>query len=476
MLTYGTARGRWVVAATVLGSGIASLDATVVGIALPRIGIDFNTGVASLQWVVTAYTLTLASFLLLGGALGDRFGRRRVFGVGVIWFALASAICAVAPTAGALIGARALQGVGAALLTPGSLAILQASFAPTDRARAIGAWSGLGALAGAAGPLVGGYLLAIGSWRWVFLLNLPLSAAVLLISMRHVPESSDRTAGRLDLGGAAWAVTALSGVTFALIEGPSLGWTSVATITCLAVGVGAGVVFVLVERHTENPMLPPKLFAARQFTATNVVTLLLYAALGGMLFLLPVALEQIAHYSPLEAGMSLLPVTVMMLLLSARSGRLASRIGPRLQMTVGPLVAGTGLFLLTRIATDHQYLTGVLPGVLVLGAGLVITVAPLTATAMSSAPGGHAGVASAVNNDVARAGGLIAVAVLPVVSSLTGDAYLHADAFARGFRTAGIICALLCLVGAVVARIGLRPACPVEHRHPVWTFLPSLRG
>jgi len=453
-LSYSSAQGRWVLAATVLGSGIASLDATVVGIALPRIGIDFSAGVDSLQWVVTAYSLTLTAFLLLGGTLGDRLGRRRVFAFGVIWFAVASALCAAAPSAPVLIAARTLQGIGAALLTPGSLAILQASFAPEDRSRAIGAWSGLGGLAAAAGPLVGGYLLAVASWRWVFLINLPLSLAVLMVTRRHVPESIDPSAAKqIDIPGAVWAVLALSGLTFALIEGPSRGWVSPLIVSCLIGGVLAGAGFLRAERRGRNPMLPAGLFSARQFAATNVVTFVMYAALAGVLFLLPVALQQVAHYSPIEAGLSLLPVTGLMLLLSARSGRLASRIGPRLQMTLGPLVAGCGLFLLTRLATDSFYPTGVLPGVLVLGIGLVITVAPLTATAMSSAPGEHAGIASAVNNDVARAGGLVAVAVLPVVSSLTGSAYLHAATFAHGFRTAGLICAVMCGIGGVIAAV-----------------------
>ncbi len=456
-LQYSSARGRWVLAATVLGSGVASLDATVVGIALPTIGKDFHSDVASLQWVVTAYTLTLAAFLLLGGTLGDRFGRKRIFMIGVVWFALASMLCAVAPTAGFLIGARALQGVGGALLTPGSLAILQASFAPADRSRAIGAWSGLGGVAAAAGPLVGGYLLAVGSWRWVFIINLPLSAAVLWISRRHVPESLDPSnKGRIDLPGATWAVIGLGSLTYSLIEAPSAGWTSPAIITGLVLSVVGIVAFILTERHSRNPMLPPTLFTSQQFVATNLVTFLVYAALAGALFLLPVQLQQVNGYTPLQAGLSLLPLTLMMLLFSARSGRLAARIGPRLQMSVGPIIAGAGLYLLTRSSTDGNYLTGVLPGVLVLSIGLVITVAPLTSTAMSSAPGGHSGIASAVNNDVARAGGLIAVALLPLVSSLTGDAYLYPAQFAAGFRTAAIICAFMCAGGGVLAALTIR--------------------
>jgi EmrB/QacA subfamily drug resistance transporter len=459
MLSYASTRGKWVVAATVLGSGMAALDATVVGIALPRIGRDFHTGVSALQWVVTAYTLTLAAFLLLGGSLGDHYGRRRVFSFGVIWFAAASALCAVAPTSLTLIAARALQGVGAALLTPGSLAILQSSFVPEDRARAIGAWSGFGALATAGGPVVGGYLLSIGTWRWLFLINLPVAALVLQVTRRHVPESADRSAkGRIDVPGAVWAVVALSTLTYGLIEAPDLGWGSPAVVGCLVVGVFAAAGFVVTERRTADPMLPPSMFVARQFAATNAVTLLMYGALGGALFLLPVALQQIAGYTPLAAGLTLLPVTVLMFSLSAASGRLASRIGPRLQMSVGPLVAGVGLVLLMRLTTDYRYLTGVLPGVFVLGVGLVITVAPLTATAMSSAPGEHAGLASAVNNDVARAAGLFAVAVLPLVSGLTGDAYLHPAVFAHGFRIASVISGAMCLLGAAIAAVAITNA------------------
>ena len=455
MLTYKSARGRWVVVATVLGSGLALLDATVVGIALPRIGKDFHSGVSSLQWVVTAYTLTLAAFLLLGGTLGDRYGRRRVFAIGVVWFAVASGACAAAPTATTLIAARALQGVGAALLTPGSLAILQSAFVPDDRSRAIGAWSGLGAFATAAGPLLGGYLLSVGSWRLVFLINLPLAAAVLEITRRHVPESTAATSGRIDVPGAVWAVLSLSTVIYALIEAPADGWGSAAVVGCLIVGVVAAAAFAVTERRSVSPMLPPSMFASRQFTATNAVTFCVYGALGGALFLLPVALQQVAGYTPLDAGLTLIPVTVLMLTLSAASGRLATRIGPRLQMSAGPLVAGVGLVLLARLTTDFSYWSGVLPGIVLLGAGLVITVAPLTSTAMSSAPGEHAGLASAVNNDVARAAGLLAVAILPVVSGLTGDAYLHPAVFAHGYRIASVLAGGLCAVGAVIAGLAI---------------------
>jgi len=348
-----------VLTATILGSGVASLDATVVGNALPHIGKEFNTGVDSLQWVVAAYTLTLAAFLLLGGSLGDRMGRRKIFELGVVWFAIASLVCAIAPDAPVLIGARAVQGIGGALLTPGSLAILQASFVAEDRSRAIGAWSGFGGLAGAAGPLVGGYLLNVASWRWIFVINLPLSIAVLIISRRHVPESVDESnRGRIDSAGATWAVLALAGLTYALIQAPSDGWGSPAIVTILAVGIFSVGAFVVTELRSRNPLVPPRMFVARQFAATNAVTLLVYAGLGGALFLLPITLQEVAGYSPLSSGLALIPITLMMLFLSARSGKLASRIGPRLQMTTGPLIAGAGLWLLTLCVHHHNYFVG----------------------------------------------------------------------------------------------------------------------
>jgi EmrB/QacA subfamily drug resistance transporter len=456
-LRYGTAAGRWVILATVLGSGMAAIDATVVGIALPSIGRDFHVSLEVLQWVVTSYSITLAAVLLLGGSLGDRLGRRRVFSVGIVWFTAASALCAFAWGPTALIATRALQGVGAALLTPGSLAILQASFTGSDRSRAIGAWSGLGGVATAAGPLLGGYLIAAASWRWIFVINLPLGALVLLISARHVPESSDPNASaHLDVGGAGLAILALASLTFGLIEGPTHGWGDPAVVLVLVVGVLASITFVIVEQRSSAPMLPLGVFRVRRFAVTNAVTFVVYAALGGALFLLPIQLQVVDGYSPLQAGISLLPLTLIMLLLSARSGRLAARIGPRLQLSVGPLGIGLGLALLGRASTEHAYVSGVLPGVVVLGLGLATTVAPLTATALGALPDGHAGMASAVNNDVARLGGLIAVAVLPALAGISGDAYLHPAALAAGYRTAMWIAAACCFAAGLLAAIGLR--------------------
>jgi MFS family permease len=313
---------------------------------------------------------------------------------------------------------------------------------------------------------VGGYLLSVGSWRWLFLLNIPLAALVIAVTRRHVPETTDASAtGQLDVPGVVWAVLALATLTYGLIEAPDLGWSSPAVVGCLGVGVIATAGFIRTERRSPAPMLPPSLFVARQFAATNAVTFLVYGGLGGALFLLPVALQQVAGYSPLHAGLTLLPVTVLMFTLSARSGRLAARWGPRLQMSAGPLVAGVGLTLLARLTNDHSYATGVLPGVLALGIGLVITVAPLTSTAMSSAPGEHAGLASAVNNDVARAAGLFAVAVIPVVSGLTGNAYLHPAVFAHGFRISCVIAGVMCGIGAVVAAFTISNDKPTRAEH-----------
>ena len=429
----------------------------MVGIALPAIGRSFHSEIGTLQWVVTGYSVTLAAFILLGGSLGDRSGRKKIFIVGVIWFAIASAFCGIAPNSTTLIIARALQGVGGALLTPASLAILEGSFRPNDRSRAIGAWSGLGGLSAAAGPLVGGYLIAVGSWRWVFYINIPVAIAVLLITIRHVPETSDpNSKGKVDKLGAASAVVFLAALTYGLLEASSRGWTSPAVLVGLVIAAIAGPLFIVVERTVKDPMLPLGVFRARQFSAANAVTFVVYGALGGTLFLVPVELQLVVHYTALESGLALLPITAFMLVLSARSGRLASRIGPRLQMSVGPIVVGAGLVMLTRATHSGSYFTMVLPAVLVFGVGLTITVAPLTSTAMSAAPAEHAGIASAVNNAVARAAALIAVTVLPLLAGLTGAAALRPHHFATGFRVATIIGGCTCAAGGLLAAATIR--------------------
>jgi EmrB/QacA subfamily drug resistance transporter len=446
-----------VLLATVLGSGIAFLDTTVVNVALPTIGEQLDAGISSLQWVVNAYTLTLSGFLLLGGSLGDHYGRRRVFVIGVVWFAAASLLCGIAPTDEALIAARALQGIGGALLTPGSLAIIEATFRREDRGAAIGAWSGLGGVTAAIGPFVGGWLVQTGSWRLIFLINLPLAVLVVWVSLRHVPESRDPGAtGRLDWTGAGLAAAGLGGVVYALTDGPGLGWTSPQILAAGLVGVAALAAFVVWERRTPNPMLPLDVFASRQFTAANIVTFVVYGALGGSLFLMPIQLQRVVGYSPLASGVALIPITVVMLLLSARAGRLAARIGPRLPMTLGPLLVAVGFVLFTGIGAGASYLVDILPASLVYGLGLTLTVAPLTATVLAAAPGEHAGVASAVNNAVARTAGLLAVAVLPVAAGISGADALQPERFAAGFRTAMAIAAFLCAAGGLLSWLTIR--------------------
>jgi EmrB/QacA subfamily drug resistance transporter len=453
---YGQPAGRWVLVATVLGSGMAMLDATVVNVALRRIGADLGADLGGLQWTLNGYTLTLASFILLGGSLADRFGRRRLFVVGTLWFAVASALCGLAPNIEFLVAARALQGIGGALLTPGSLAIISASFEPADRAKAIGAWSGLGGIAGALGPFIGGWLIDVWSWRLVFLVNLPVAALVVLIARKHLPESYDPTAShRLDVAGAALGSLGLGGVTYASIAAGREG-AGVGTVLTGAIGVLALAGFIVVERRSSHPMLPPGVFASRQFTAANLVTFAAYAALGAVFFLLVLDLQVVAGFSALAAGAALLPVTLIMLTLSSRSGALAQRIGPRLQMTAGPLIAAAGLLLTVRIDAGASYLRDVLPAVVLFGLGLATLVAPLTATVLAAAPPGHAGVASGVNNAVARAAGLLAVALIPTLAGLSGADYQSAAAYRAGFRTAILIAAGLLVAGGLLSATLIR--------------------
>ncbi|GGO87113.1 DHA2 family efflux MFS transporter permease subunit [Wenjunlia tyrosinilytica] len=451
------ARGRWVLTTTVLGSGMAMLDSTVVNVALPHIGEDLGADLAGLQWTVNAYMLTLAGLILLGGALGDRFGRRRVFVLGVVWFALASLLCGMAPNAGVLIIARALQGIGGALLTPGSLALIQSTFHPDDRARAVGAWSGLGGVAAAVGPFLGGWLVDGPGWRWVFLINLPVAAVCVPVALRHVPESSDpRQAGRtFDVTGAALAALSLGSLTYALIAAPGRGASAQVVLPAVA-GVLLGAAFVAVERRRADPMLPLEIFRSRQFTAVNAVTVCVYAAFGGFFFLAVLDLQVVAGYSALQAGTALLPTTIMMLLLSARSGQLGQRIGPRIPLTVGPLLCAAGMLLITRVGPHAVYWRDVLPALLILGLGMVALVAPLTATVLASVDVGRAGLASGVNNAAARAAGLIAVAALPLLAGTSPEAYRSATEFSRTFRRAMPLCAGILVVGSLIAWFTVR--------------------
>jgi EmrB/QacA subfamily drug resistance transporter len=447
-LRFTSARGRWVLAGTVLGSGIVSLDATVVNIALPRLGSSLDTNFAGMQWVVNGYTLTLAALILVGGALGDRFGRRRIFSVGVAWFAIASLLCGIAPNVETLVIARMLQGVGGAMLTPGSLAIIQASFHPDDRARAIGAWSGLGGVTTAIGPFAGGWLIDVASWRWIFLINLPLSAFVLWIAVRHMPESkAPAEPGPLDLPGVVLGAVGLALTTWGLIDRSwMLG----------GVGLVALVAFVIAEWRRRHPMLPLAIFRSRQFSAANLSTLFIYAGLAMVFFMLGLVLQEALGYSPLEAGSATFPTTAIMLVFSARAGALAQRIGPRWPMTVGPLVVAAGMLLMTRIEPGASYAGGVLPAVVVFGAGLAITVAPLTATVLAAADSEHSGVASGVNNAVARIGGLLAVAAVPLIAGFDPAREVAASTLVDGFHTAVIGAAVLTAIGAAVSFAAIR--------------------
>jgi len=450
-IAFKSPQGRWIVAITVVGSGIAFLEATVVNVALPTMGRDLHASVSGLQWVLNGYLLTLAALILLGGALGDRLGRRRMFVIGVVWFTLASAACAAAPSVGVLIGARIFQGIGGALLTPASLAIIEATFRAEDRAPAIGAWSALTGISGAVGPLVGGYLIHAVSWRAIFFINLPLGLFVVLASRRHLPETRDVEAGpELDYVGPLLAVVGLAGATFALIEAPG-GAGAATVIAAAAVGLASLVAFAVVEGRKRNPMLPLDIFRSRQFTSANVVTFAVYGALGGVFFLFVAFLQVSLGYTPIAAGAASLPITVLMLTLSARSGALATRIGPRLQLTVGPLLIAAAMLLMSRIGIGDTYVGSVLPAMIVFGLGLACTVAPITATAMAAAPARHSGLASGVNNAVSRTAQLFAVAALPVLAGISGSDYASPSALESGFHTAMLITAAAAALGGVVA-------------------------
>ncbi len=479
----GAASGRWVILATVLGSGMALLDATAVNVALPAIGRGLHASLAGLQWVISGYILALAALILLGGSLGDRVGRRRIFLTGVAWFALASALCGLAPDIGVLIAARVLQGIGGALLVPGSMAIISAAFAAADRPAAIGAWSGLGGLASAAGPLLGGWLVTTLGWRWVFLLNLPIAAVILAVAHRHLPESRDRlVTRRFDVLGAVLAALALAGISYALIGasggssggGSGAGRADAALAAALAAvaGLAAGAGFLVVERRRQRPgargpapMLPFAVFASRQFTVINLITFCVYAAVGGTTFLLVLQLQVSDGFSALAAGASMLPVTAALLVLSPRSARLAQRIGPRWPIAAGALIAAAGLAAMTRIGPGAGYLAEVAPAVTAFGLGMALIVAPLTATVLASAPARYAGVASGVNNAVARSANLLAVAGLPAAVGLSAAGYRVPADLTRGFHAAMAICAGAMVVAAVLAAATvdeqvLRPAGP----------------
>jgi EmrB/QacA subfamily drug resistance transporter len=447
---------RWVLVAAILASGMGFVDGTLVNVALPAIQKSLGASLAQAQWVVEAYALLLAALLLVGGALGDRHGRRRVFAIGVAIFTAASLACAAAPDVSVLIGARAVQGVGAALLTPGSLALVSASFPKDQRGRAIGIWSGFSGIATAFGPVLGGFLVDHLSWRWAFLVNVPLGFAVLWVAWQRLPESR-APAGPADTAGATLATLALGGIVVALIEAPARGWTSAVVLVAGALGGVAAATFLVVEQHRTAPMLPLRLFRVRDFAVANGLTLLLYAALGGGMFWFPIVLIRVHGYSAGAAGATLVPFILVMFLLSGWAGRLVDRVGSRPPLVVGPAIAAVG-FVLLSLPGEHagSYWTAFFPGVLVLGIGMGVTVAPLTTTVMNAVGPERAGVASGVNNAVARAAGLLAIAVFGVVVAAAGAELV------TGFRHVMVASAALALLASASAW-AMRDA-PSSHR------------
>ncbi|TMA26258.1 MAG: MFS transporter [Deltaproteobacteria bacterium] len=451
-LSLSSPGGRGLLAAAVLGSGMAFLDSTAVNVALPPLQRSFEADLSLLQWTVDAYLLFLGALLLVGGALGDRYGRRRVFLIGTVGFALASLACGIAPGAGFLIAARAVQGTAAALLVPGSLALMRAAYREEDQGKAIGLWSGLSGVTSALGPIAGGWLAEAISWRAIFFLNLPLAAACVFATARFVPESRDEAANAPpDWVGAALATIGLGATVHALIEGPARG-LSVETVAAALIGAAGLIGFVFIERHQRHPMLPLEIFRSRQFSGANLATMAIYAALGGAMFVLTLHLQGRLRYSPLQAGLVLTPVTVLLLLLSPPAAKVAGRIGSRWPMAAGSLIAGFGLVLLSFLNDQAPSLLAILIAVAVFGLGLSALVAPLTIAVLESVEQERSGLASGVNNAVARIAGLLAVAVLPPLAGL--------ETASTGFRRAMLLCAALCGAGAVVSWASIR-----ETRH-----------
>jgi EmrB/QacA subfamily drug resistance transporter len=472
-----TGRKRAILAATVLGSSLTFIDGSALGVALPAIQRDLGAGAGAAQWISNAYLLTLGALVLTGGAAGDRFGRKRVFLIGVILFALASVACGLAPDATSLIAGRALQGVGAALLTPGALALIGASFPPEERGRAFGTWAGAGALFGMVGPLIGGWLADNADWRAIFWINIPLAALTILVALRAVPESRDPEARGLDVLGAVLAVSGLAALTWGLTAAPDLGWSAPAVLAGLVGGVGLLAGFLWAEARERHPMMPLSLFRSPVFSGVNVLTLLLYFALGGAMFFLPFDLIRAQGWTATQAGAAMLPFAVVMGLFSGAAGRIADRFGARLSLTLGPLLTGLGLIALAIPGRDAGFVDGPLIGMTIMAIGMTLAVGPLTAAVMGAVGPTHTGVASGVNNAVARIAGLLAVALLGVVLSavfvrtvgvpdgrtLLGDVMAGSgalddvalDAFHTAFRWVMAISAACALLAALV---GLRTA------------------
>ena len=455
--------GSWVLAAAIIGSSLAFIDGTVVSVALPAMARELHASLVDMQWVVEAYTLFLSALLLVGGSLGDRFGRKRVFAIGVALFAAASLACALAPSLALLLTARAAQGVGGALLVPGSLALISASFDRQHRGRAIGTWSGASGMTTALGPVVGGWLVTH-SWRWAFFLNLPLAAIVLLLLLR-VPESRNPRARSLDLVGAALATLGLGGCVLGLVESSRRGWADPLVLGGLAGGAVCLAAFFRVESRSPAPMLPLALFRSREFAGANLVTLFLYGALATVFFFLPLDLIEAQGYTPLGAGAAILPLILIMFVLSRWAGGLVARRGARGPLLLGPALAAAGFFALSLPTVGGTYAATFLPGIVILGLGMSLSVAPLTTTVMNAVPEENAGIASGVNNAVSRAAGLVSIALLGILMNAVFARAVAAHepaglAFANGFRVVARASAALALLAAVCAWIWIPVAKP----------------
>jgi EmrB/QacA subfamily drug resistance transporter len=468
-LRYASGRGRRALAAVILGSGAAFLESSVVTVALPAIGRDLDLELGGLQWVMNAYLLALGALIVTGGSLGDLYGRRRTFVAGLLAFAATSLACALAPGGEALIAARALQGVAAALVVPASLAIVEATFAEEDRGAAIGAWAGWSGISSAIGPFAGGWLVDAASWRWVFGIVVVLALAAAWLAARHLPESraAQTRARRPDWTGSALISLGLVGVTYALVEAGGRGLRAPVVIVTGTAGLLLLVAFVLVERRAADPMLPLAVFRSRRFSGANAATVANYLAIGAMFFFLSLQLQTVLGYSALAAGAASVPATAIMLLLSPRAGRLGERIGPRTPMTLGPLVLALGMVLLSGVEQGDGYVEAVLPGVLLFGAGMTIFVAPLTATVLGALPDDRAGLASAVNNASARLAQLAATAVLPAAAGLGAATAVSPGAFSDGYRTAMLIAAGVAALGGLISWATIRgPQTRRSPRHP----------
>jgi EmrB/QacA subfamily drug resistance transporter len=447
---------RFTLVAAILGSGVAAIDGTIVNVALPAIQNDLGGGLQAQQWISNAYLLTLSSLILIGGSLGDIYGRRRVFAIGVGSFGVLSLACAAAPNVDTLIAARAAQGVAGALLTPSSLAIIAAAFSERERGAAIGSWTAWGGIAIIVGPLAGGVIVDQASWRWIFAINVPLVVVTLMLVREAVPDAPT-VPRRVDVLGAALCAIGLAGIVFGLIEQPRFGWGSPAIILSLLGGFAALAAFIAFERRAAHPMLRLDLFKRRNFAIANLQTLTIYAGLSVLFFFLFIFLQQVAGYSALRASLTTIPSTLIMFALSRRFGALADRFGPRFFLAAGPLIAAAGVLMFLRLGMQTSYLTDLLPGLVVFSLGLSMTVAPLTATVLADADESDAGIASAINNAIARVAGLIGISAIGaiVATRLTGDAFAPNQASVDAFRLAILICGVLVASGGVVAAFGI---------------------